>query len=349
MRPRDPNKPSIDPRRLAREEGPDAVARALRSSGYVIRKETLGRLWVALDRAWPLLAGGPAGTGKTSLCEGLAEGCNLPMYEVTGHPGQEARDVIGAWNRRGQDRAEDAALASGASQQEAARHRWREEFFECGEVLDAYREAARAAAAGDPPPVLLIDEVEKLPVPIQHTLFQPLARGFAAVPKLQGVIGVNDPKLAPVVVLTTNNLKLLEEPLKDRCILTWLTPPSAIEEISIFRARVPHASQGLIGATTKMLRKIREDMNEITRKPGVRNAVLLISALADHGVEKITRQSLEIYLGCLSRDDDDDVNLIRALATLERAANKPDTVIDEAVKREFERAELHLCEEEEAA
>src|SRR5215471_10072569 len=348
MRPCDPNKPSVDPRRAAREEGAVAIERLLRGAGYVIKRKTLGRLWLALDRAWPLLAGGPAGTGKTSLAEALSEGCNISLYEVTGHPGQEARDVIGAWNRRAQDRAEDAATSAGLPLEEAARSRWAGEYFDCGEVLDAYREAARAAVAGDPPPALLIDEVEKLPVAIQHTLFQPLARGFAAIPKLEGLIGVKDLKHAPIVVLTTNNLKALDEPLKDRCILTWIAPPAAVEEISIFHARVPHASPYLIGATAKMLAKIRHGMDEITRKPGIRNAVLLLNAMADHGVELITRQSLEIYLGCLSRDETDEANLEQGLPTLERAANRPDALIDEAVRREFGRTALHLCIEEAA-
>src|SRR5262245_36479362 len=95
MRPCDPNKPSVDPRLTAREEGADAIARLLRGAGYVIKRKTLNDLLVALDLAMPLLAAGPAGTGKTSLVEALAEGCNVPLYEVTGHPGQEARDVIG--------------------------------------------------------------------------------------------------------------------------------------------------------------------------------------------------------------------------------------------------------------
>lgn len=349
MRPNDSSRSKLDPRQIAREEGPSEVARLLRKTGYVVRKKTLGGLWLALDRAWPLLAGGPAGTGKTSLCEALSMGFNLPMYEVTGHPGQEARDIIGAWNRRAQDRAEESARLAGAPEPAAAAKRWQEDFYECGEVLDAYREASRAAAGGSPPPILLIDEVEKLPIPIQHTLLQPLARGFAAVPKLTGVIGVSDPRHAPIVILTTNDLKKLDQPLIDRCILTWIKPPTPIEEIAIFRARAPQASPYLIAATAKMLARIREDMDEITRKPGIRNAVLLIGAMADHGVERITRQSLEMYLGCLARDETDDVNLHEALSTLERAANAPHAAIDEQTRREFEKKNLQLCEESEAA
>jgi MoxR-like ATPase len=216
-------------------------------------------------------------------------------------------------------------------------------------VLDAYREAARAAEAGGPPPALLIDEVEKLPVPIQHTLLQPLARGFAAAPKLKGVIGVADPMLAPVVVITTNDLKKLDEPLRDRCILTMIEPPTPAEEVSVFRARVPQASSYLIGATAKLLHKIRIGMDEITHKPGIRGAVLLLRAMSRHGVERVTRRTLEPYLGCLARDGEDEKNLHAALATLELAANRPHAVIDEAVRLEFEKPGLRLCGEEEVA
>ena len=91
-----------------------------------------------------------------------------------------------------------------------------------------------------------------------------------------------------------------------------------------------------------------DGMDEITRKPGIRNAALLLGAMADHGVELITRRSLELYLGCLARDETDEANLEHALPTLERAANRPDGVIDEAVRREFARTALHLCKEEAA-
>ncbi|HKX33280.1 MAG TPA: MoxR family ATPase [Blastocatellia bacterium] len=336
MRPKDPTQSSLHPRRLASAQGADEIARVLSGTGYIIRRRTMEDLWLALDRGLPLLAGGPAGTGKTALAEALAASCNLTLYEITGHPGQEPRDVIGAWNRRDQDRAEDVALAAGWSVEAARAERWREDFFECGEVLDAYREAARAGLAGEPPPVLLIDETEKLPVPIQHILLQPLARGFISIPKLNGVIGVHDRRQTPIVILTTNNLDLLDDPLKDRCVLTWVAPPTVPEEIRIFRARVPRATPTLLGGTVKMLRKIRNDMDEITNKPGIRNAVLLLEAMADHAVESINKRSLERYIGCLARTDVDDINLRDALPTLERAANRPDPIIDDLVKREFE-------------
>src|SRR6266508_3598707 len=275
---------------------------------------------------------------------------SMPKLQIPGdyvEPRAERRIEAAAdsGESAGPPRAAYAAIAAGLGLEEAGRRRWADEYFECGEVLDAYREAARAAEAGDPPPALLIDEVEKLDAGIQHTLLQPLARGFAAAPKLKGVIGVADPMLAPVVVMTTNDLKKLGEPLRDRCILTMIEPPTPAEEVAVFRARVPQASAYLIGAAAKLLHKIRTGMDEITHKPGIRGAVLLLRAMSRHGVERVTRRTLEPYLGCLARDGEDEKNLYAALATLELAANRSHAVIDETVRLEFEKARLRLCGE----
>ncbi len=82
-----------------------------------------------------------------------------------------------------------------------------------GEFLEAFAYAKEAADRLEPPPVLIIDEVEKLELKIQNLLLQPLARGWANVPKLEGVIGVRRREQMPIVILTTNNLKMLSEPL----------------------------------------------------------------------------------------------------------------------------------------
>ena len=64
--------------------------------------------------------------------------------------------------------------------------------------------------------------------------------------------------------------------------------------------------------------------------------------MSRHGVERVTRRTLEPYLGCLARDGEDEKNLYAALATLELAANRPHAVIDEAVRLEFEKTTAAL-------
>jgi len=71
---RDANKPSIDPRRLVRECGKQALAEVLAATGYVPQSHALGDMALALRQYHPILFGGPRGSGKTSLGEALAQG-----------------------------------------------------------------------------------------------------------------------------------------------------------------------------------------------------------------------------------------------------------------------------------
>src|SRR5262245_46971832 len=103
MRPRNPNKPSEDPRRVLRTGGKQALDRLLRSAGYVPQAQTLNDLALALRRSKPLLLGGKRGTGKTAIAEDLAAACNLPLHSVPGHQAMEARDVLGGWDRAEQE------------------------------------------------------------------------------------------------------------------------------------------------------------------------------------------------------------------------------------------------------
>ena len=70
---RDPNKPSIDPRRLVRDEGKHALANILAATGYIPQSHTLSDVALALRQYHPILFGGPRGSGKTSLGEALAQ------------------------------------------------------------------------------------------------------------------------------------------------------------------------------------------------------------------------------------------------------------------------------------
>jgi MoxR-like ATPase len=338
MRPPDPKKPSINPRRALKAGGKEAIDRLLRSAGYVPQAQTLNDLSLALRRSKPLLLGGKRGAGKTAIAEDLATACNLPLYAVPGHEGLEARDVIGGWDRAEQEVIVRQAIEAGMTFVDARRQKWHWDFFESGEFLDAYMEAWRAASCGDPPPVLLLDEVEKLPLKLQHTLLQPLARGFADVPKLEGVVGVQDPEHRPIVILTSNDLGLLSEPLTSRCFVSWMHSPTPAEEIVILRARVPEARPEMVASVAAMIHFIRDEMPEIRNAPGIRESVDLLAALTEDGVGCATVEIVREYLACLGKGKSELEVLRQNDDGLARAAQRPGAEIVAWVEEAFRRA-----------
>jgi MoxR-like ATPase len=327
MRPRDLKRLSVNPRQVLKTGGKEALDALLRSVGYVAQEGTLRDFALAIRRAKPLLLGGPRGAGKTAIAEDFATACNLPLFSIPGHEGIDARDVMGGWDRAEQEITVRQAVAAGMSLVEARAQKWEEEFYEHGECLDAYREAERAAEIGDPPPVLLIDEIEKLPLRLQHTLLQPLARGFADVPKLAGIIGVRRPEHRPIVIATSNNLGLLSEPLTSRCFVSWVYPPTPAEEIRILLARVSSASMKMVASVAAMIDFIREDMPEIRNQPGIRESVDLLDALSEDGVLEITTEVVREYLACLGKGKNELEVLLQNDDGLARAAQCPSNQI----------------------
>ena len=332
---RDPNKPSIDPRRLVRERGKEALADLLGATGYIPQSHTLSDVALALRQFHPILFGGPRGSGKTSLGEGLAQSCNLTLFYIPGVEGLTVREILGGWRHRAQERAIQQLQRAGVEPQNARSRVWTEEFYELGEFLEAFAYARKAADRNEPPPVLILDEVEKLELKIQNLLLQPLARGWANVPKLEGVIGVRRREQMPIVALTTNNLKMLSEPLRSRCFVTWMEPAKPEEEVRILRARVPRASRYLVGAAVKITQLIKWDMPQVRDKPGLRESIDLLNALVDDRVTLLTEDLIAEYLACLGKEQKELSSLRKALARLEEAANEDHPEIDSWVDGAF--------------
>lgn len=332
---RNPDKPSVDPRRLVRERGNHAFAEVLASTGYIPQLNTLSDVALSLRQFHPILFGGPRGSGKTSLGEGLAQSCNLTLFYIAGVEGLTVREVLGGWRHRAQERAIQQFVRNGNTLAEARSLVWTEEFYQLGEFLEAFAYAKEAADRLEPAPVLIIDEVEKLELKIQNLLLQPLARGWANVPKLEGVIGVRQREQMPIVILTSNNLKMLSEPLRSRCFVTWMELAKPEEEVRILRARVPQASRYLVSATVKMTQLIKWDMPQVRDKPGLRESIDLLRALVDDEVTLLTEDTIAEYLACLGKEQKELSSLRKALARLEEAANEPHGEIDAWVDEAF--------------
>jgi MoxR-like ATPase len=331
MLPRDPERESVDPRRMIEREGLEALAAMLAGSGYVIQEQLLIDLGHALRSRKPLLIEGPRGGGKTALAEALARACNLTTFYLQGMDDLTIADVLYSWDREAQTQMVRQEIAAGTKLREAQGKQFTREYLILGEVLGAFE----YAGLHEDPPVLIIDEADKLTEKVEDMLLQLLGRGVAHVPRF-GDLGVRDPMRWPIVILLSNDIRHdLSAPLRSRCIFTWLEPPTPREEIRIFRARFPEAPSDLMRDVAKLINCIRRDMPAVRDKPGLRESIDLIEALLRAGVGRLTEDVIKKHLCFLGKRRKEMLNLQQGLARMESAVRTADPDIDDWVRRAF--------------
>ncbi|HXM35368.1 MAG TPA: AAA family ATPase [Pyrinomonadaceae bacterium] len=345
MIPSNPHREVIDPRRLVREHGRDALAELVAGeSGYIFQLRPLKDLCQSLKSGMPLLAEGERGGGKTEMVDALAYSCNRPYFELQGMDDLKLKDILFEWDEPGQNNFVAQAVASEQLTLEAARqHQWRREFLNLGEILKAYDYLASTGVV----PVVKLDEFEKLPKVCQAFFYQLFTDGHASVPRLtenNGHIGVGKNDEKPIVVLTSNNQYVVHAPLRSRCIYTKVRLPTDLEEARILHSRVPNASAALLTQMVKVVRYIRVMMPTVRDKPGLRESIALLKAVMSDDIERLTAEVIDDHLGFIARGPDDLANLELGLQRLERAAQTPDAVIEQMIVDLFSEEVVQLRE-----
>src|SRR5262252_7300924 len=129
MIPVDPQRRTIDPRRLVCEQGREALAELVaRESGYIFQSRPLKDLCQALKSGMPLLAEGERGGGKTEMVDALAYSCNRPYFELQGMDDLKLKDILFEWDEAGQNNFVIQAVTSRQLTLEQARQQqWHRE------------------------------------------------------------------------------------------------------------------------------------------------------------------------------------------------------------------------------
>jgi MoxR-like ATPase len=324
MIPSEPHREVIDPRRLVRERGRDALAELVaRKSGYIFQLRPLKDLCQSLKSGMPLLAEGERGGGKTEMVDALAYSCNRPYFELQGMDDLRLRDILFEWDEQGQNKFVVQAVETGTLRLEDARQQqWRKEFLNLGEILKAYDYLATTGTA------------------CQAFFYQLFTDGHASIPRLtenSGHVGVGKTQEKPIVILTSNNQHVVHAPLRSRCIYTKVRLPTDHEEVRILYSRVPSASAHLLIQVVKVVRYIRVMMPTVRDKPGLRESISLLRTLQHENIDALSSEVIDDHLGFIARNADDLANLELGLHRLEQAARTPDSVIERMVEE--------ICEE----
>jgi MoxR-like ATPase len=278
-----------------------AVSAALTQHGYLPDDGLATAVFLALQLRRPLLLEGEAGVGKTELAKVLAAWTGGELIRLQCYEGIDAAQAVYDWDYARQLLHLRAAEATGETAGRSS-DAVEEELYQDRFLIK--RALLRAIAHGDgPPPVLLIDEVDRADDEFEAYLLEVLSDFQITVPEL-GVFRAETP---PVVVLTSNRTRDVHDALKRRCLYHWVEHPGYEREVQIVRLRVPACSEQLARQVAAAVEAMR-DLN-LYKPPGVAETIDWAMALGKLGVSQLDERAIETTLGTVLkyREDHDRV------------------------------------------
>ncbi len=267
----------------------DAVSKLqgdLACFGYLADEGLATAIHLAVRLRRPLLLEGEAGAGKTEVAKTLARWSGAELLRLQCYEGIDVSQAVYEWDYARQLLHLKAAETGGPAALAAAE----DELF--SERFLVRRPLLQALDNRDgPPPVLLIDEIDRADDEFEAFLLEILSDFAVTVPEL----GTFAAEVPPVVVLTSNRTRDLHDALKRRCLYHWVDHPDIDREVAIVRLRVPEASQRLarqVAAAVGALRGL-----DLYKPPGVAEAIDWARALAEIGDQELTETDVEHTLG----------------------------------------------------
>ena len=269
----------------------DEVARALAEHGYLAGEGLATSIFLSLALHRPLLLEGEAGVGKTEVAKVLAAWTGGELLRLQCYEGIDVSQAVYEWDYSRQLLHLRAAEAGGpgAAEDEV----YSERFLVRRPLLRAIDHSP------GPPPVLLIDEVDRSDDEFEAFLLEFLSDYSVSVPELRTFRAVEP----PVVVITSNRTRDVHDALKRRCLYHWVEHPDFEREVAIIQLRAPQALPSLarqVAAAVEALRDLH-----LYKPPGVAESIDWTAALAALGRTEIDEQTVDVTLGSVLKYQED--------------------------------------------
>jgi MoxR-like ATPase len=293
------SQPTQVPPRPAPPASPEALAEALRATGYLPDEGLTTAAYLALAMHRPLFLEGEAGVGKTALAHARAEVTGRPMYRLQCYEGLEASQALYDWDFGRQLlhlRAAEAA-GSGGDTAELEAGLYDRRFLLARPLLQALEDA---------PSVLLVDEIDRADDEFEAFLLELLSDFTISIPEL----GTVRAAVPPLVVLTSNRTREVHDALKRRCLYHWLEHPDFEREVAILRSRLPQVTEELARQVARATAKLRS--LDLLKPPGIAEAMDWATALHTLGARELDPDTAARTLGAVLkyREDTDRVHAL---------------------------------------
>ena len=295
---------------------PSDVSTALSDQGYLPDDGISTSVFLAMTLQRPLLLEGEAGVGKTELAKALSAATGGELIRLQCYEGIDVAQAVYDWDyarqllhlRAAEATGETASMTSDALEAEL----YSERFM-------IKRALLRAIETVDgPPPVLLIDEVDRADDEFEAYLLEILSDFQVTVPE----VGVFRAERPPLVVLTSNRTRDVHDALKRRCLYHWVEHPGFEREVAIVKLRVPAVDDGLARQVAAAVEALRE-LN-LYKPPGVAETIDWANALGRLGATQLDEKLVTNTLGTVLkyREDHQRVEQHGVAAVVKQAFEK---------------------------
>ena len=256
-------------------------------------------MFLALRLQRPLFLEGEAGVGKTEVAKVLSRWSGGELLRLQCYEGIDVAQAVYEWDYSRQLLHLRAAELTGSGAEVAARAEnelFSERFLVRRPLLQAIADAADPEA---PPPVLLIDEVDRADDEFEAFLLEILSDYAVTVPEL----GTFRAAVPPVVVLTSNRTRDVHDALRRRCLYHWVEHPEFEREVQIVLRRVPEVEEDLARQVAGAVRRMRG--LGLYKPPGVAETIDWAHALAVLGRSRLDESSIDRTLGTVLKYRED--------------------------------------------
>jgi MoxR-like ATPase len=281
-------------------ESVESVQRAFAAENYVADRPLALTVMLAAQLGKPILLEGEAGVGKTDVAKVLARVLDTELIRLQCYEGLDASTTIYEWNYSKQILRIRMAEQFHEDEHELDKTIFSDEFLLSRPLLRAVRHP------GPRPVVLLIDEVDRADEEFEAFLLEVLSDFQVTVPE----IGTFTAAVRPVVVLTSNRTRELNDALKRRCLYLWIDYPSPAKERDIVMRKVPGVDARLAEQIASVMHTLRAV--DFYKRPGIAETLDWGRALVGMHVSEVNGGTLEETAGVLLKYHD-DVERLRAI------------------------------------
>jgi MoxR-like ATPase len=279
-------------------ESVDEVRDALAAHDYLADEGLATAIFLALRLRRPLLLEGEAGVGKTEVAKVLARWTGGDLLRLQCYEGIDVAQAVYEWDYSRQllhlRAAEATGRAADLGSNPVEDELYSEQFLVRRPLL-----AAIAHDGTGPPPVLLIDEVDRADDEFEAFLLEILSDYTVTVPEL----GTFHAETPPVVVITSNRTRDVHDALKRRCLYHWVEQPEFDREVAIVRVRAPEVEERLarqVAAAVEVVRGMG-----LYKPPGVAETIDWAQALATLGRADLDESVVSATLGTVLKYRED--------------------------------------------